>query len=75
MGTPCDLRKDVFQARPGKDSLDQEKGLMLSHFKNCDHAFLFMDKYFLHMKSQPKLYYPRQKEHINKKPQLISKRR
>jgi hypothetical protein len=25
MGTPCDLRKDVFQARPGKDSLDQEE--------------------------------------------------
>jgi hypothetical protein len=30
---------------------------MLSHFRNWDHALLFMDKYFLHLRSQHKLYY------------------
>jgi hypothetical protein len=30
----------------------------LSHFRNWDHALLFMDKHFLYLKSQPKLYYP-----------------
>jgi hypothetical protein len=60
LGTACDLRKVV---------------LMLSHFRNWDHALLFMDNYFLHVKSQHNLYYPRQEEHIDKKPQLISTRR
>jgi hypothetical protein len=42
MGTACDLRKVVFQARPGKDSLTRKKGLM-SHFRKWDNSLLFMN--------------------------------
>jgi hypothetical protein len=41
--------------------LTRGKGLMLSHFRNWDHALLFMGKNFLHMKFKSKLYYPRKK--------------
>jgi hypothetical protein len=30
---------------------------MLSHFRNWDHALLFMGKNFLYLTSQPKVYY------------------
>jgi hypothetical protein len=54
MGTASDLRKVVSRPSQVRTCLTRRKGLM-SHFRNWNHTLIFMDKYFLHMKSQPKL--------------------
>jgi hypothetical protein len=47
-----------FLARPGKDSLDQEERPDFVTFQELGSCTSLHGQAFIHLKSQPKLYYP-----------------